>query len=245
MSALQQALMSSYGSVAAIYNPATQFGGGTLGLWYDPSDYAALSQDSAGATPVTAAGQTAGRMLDKSGRGNTYSQATAAARPLTATSGAIQSLTFDGVDDGGGTGAATFSADMDCFIAVRRATTAKGILLNGGSGTKYFGYFENGGGVHYIGAGAVATTFLNGVAVAGGTATTGATLIASITVGDWFVLEVRNLDLSTWTSLSFTPPFAGYFLNGNFGGMILAPAGDAATRTNNRQFLGAKVGLSL
>lgn len=36
------------------------------GVWYDPSDLSTLFQDSAGATPVTAAGQPVGLILDKS-----------------------------------------------------------------------------------------------------------------------------------------------------------------------------------
>lgn len=36
------------------------------GVWYDPSDLTTLFQDSAGTTPVTAAGQPVGLMLDKS-----------------------------------------------------------------------------------------------------------------------------------------------------------------------------------
>lgn len=58
------------------------FSAGEVGVWYDPSDLTTLFQDSAGTTPVTAAGQPVGRMLDKSGRGNHATQATAAQRPI-------------------------------------------------------------------------------------------------------------------------------------------------------------------
>ena len=55
----------------------------TPGLWYEPSlTNATLFQDSAGTAPVTAVGQPTGRMLDRSGRSNHISQATAASRPL-------------------------------------------------------------------------------------------------------------------------------------------------------------------
>lgn len=43
--------------------------GASLEAWYDPSDLSTLFQDQAGTTPVTAAGQVVGRMLDKSGLG--------------------------------------------------------------------------------------------------------------------------------------------------------------------------------
>lgn len=42
------------------------FVAGEVGVWYDPSDLTTLFQDSAGTTPVTAAGQPVGLMLDKS-----------------------------------------------------------------------------------------------------------------------------------------------------------------------------------
>lgn len=43
---------------------------GEPGFWFDPSDFSTLYQDSAGTTPVTAAGQSVGLIRDKSGRGN-------------------------------------------------------------------------------------------------------------------------------------------------------------------------------
>jgi hypothetical protein len=63
------------------WNPSAIFYGGEPGVWYDPSDITTLFQDNLGATPVTAAGQTVGRILDKSGRGNHATQATLAQRP--------------------------------------------------------------------------------------------------------------------------------------------------------------------
>ena len=48
------------------FSPATLFATGEQGAWYDPSDLTTLFQDSAGATPVTAAAQQVGLMLDKS-----------------------------------------------------------------------------------------------------------------------------------------------------------------------------------
>ena len=62
-------------------SPASLFAGGEPGVWFDPSDITTLFQDNLGATPVTAAGQTVGRMLDKSGRGNHATQATSTQRP--------------------------------------------------------------------------------------------------------------------------------------------------------------------
>jgi hypothetical protein len=63
------------------FSPASLFTTGEPGAWYDPSDLTTLFQDSAGTTPVTTPGQSVGRMLDKSGRGNHATQSNAAQRP--------------------------------------------------------------------------------------------------------------------------------------------------------------------
>ena len=60
---------------------AALFGPSDLGVLLLPSDTATLFQDSAGTTPVTAAGQLVGRISDKSGRDNPATQATALSRP--------------------------------------------------------------------------------------------------------------------------------------------------------------------
>lgn len=54
------------GSGSAAFSPLSLFAGGVVGAWYDPSDLTTLYQDTAGTTPVTAAGQTVALMLDKS-----------------------------------------------------------------------------------------------------------------------------------------------------------------------------------
>ena len=79
--------------------PSDLFTVGELGAWYDPSDMSTLFQDTAGATPVTASGQTVGLIRDKSGRGLHLTQATAGSRPTFIDSGGLRSLQFDGVDD--------------------------------------------------------------------------------------------------------------------------------------------------
>lgn len=76
------------------------FANGEQGAWYDPSDFSTLFQDAAGTIPVTAPGQPVGRMLDKSGRGNHATQATAAARPvLQQDVNGKYYLAADGIDD--------------------------------------------------------------------------------------------------------------------------------------------------
>ena len=231
----------------SIFDPATLFSAGQLGAWYDPSDYATLSQDSAGVTPVTAAGQPTGRMLDKSGRGNTISQATAPARPINGAVGAVKYITFDRIDDVMGTVAITLSADMDFFVAYRR-TSADGFIVISETGTagEFFGCAQGGNTGSEAGnqVGTVSTYFVNGVAVPGGTATSRDQFSAAVTVGSWVVVEVRNLNLASFSSMRLGYD-NGLLLNGDIAGIILCPAGDAAARQKNRQYLGNKTGLTL
>jgi len=87
--------MQSGGAVP--FSIADLFASSEQGAWYGPSDLSTLFQDSAGTTPVTTAGQPVGLMLDKSGRANHATQATAAARPTYQT--APDRATLDKVDD--------------------------------------------------------------------------------------------------------------------------------------------------
>jgi hypothetical protein len=83
------------------WSPTSLFAAGEQGVWYDPSDLSSMFQDSAGTTPVTAAGQPVGKINDKSGRGNHATQATAASRPtLQQDASGFYYLACDGVDDG-------------------------------------------------------------------------------------------------------------------------------------------------
>lgn len=96
---------SGYSSIAqattltAAITPADLFLAGEIGGWYDPSDISTLFQDTAAATPVTAAGQSVARINDKSGRGNHLLQATAGSRATYQVEGGRGHLLFDGTDD--------------------------------------------------------------------------------------------------------------------------------------------------
>ena len=62
----RRSLLKRRGNSAPIWTPAANFPLGTEpGLWYDPSSFAGLYQDSAGTSPATAVGQPVGLMLDK------------------------------------------------------------------------------------------------------------------------------------------------------------------------------------
>lgn len=108
------------------FSPLSLFAASEQGAWYDPSDLSSMSQDSAGSTPVTAAGQVVGRILDKSGRGNHATQSTTASKPVLRQSGALYYLEFDGVDDFLVTSAINFTAtdEMSVFAGVRKLSDA-------------------------------------------------------------------------------------------------------------------------
>jgi hypothetical protein len=150
---------------------------------------------------------------------------------------------FDGVDDGYGTAtfaAATLSSNMDCFIAIRRTSTALGTLVSmdsGGSG-KYFCNFDSSGGSVSAGVGASTTYAVNGTAVPGGTGATAAQLNTALTVGSMVILEARNLDLSAWTAL-WTSLYTGRQVNGQIAELILCPAQTDAVRTQIRRYMAA------
>ena len=50
----------------SVFSPASLFAAGEQGVWYDPSDFTTMFQDSTGTTPVTAVEQPVGLLLDKS-----------------------------------------------------------------------------------------------------------------------------------------------------------------------------------
>ena len=53
-------------AVKRLFSPASLFRNSEQGVWYDPSDFSTLFQNSAGTTPVTAVEQPVGLVLDKS-----------------------------------------------------------------------------------------------------------------------------------------------------------------------------------
>jgi len=115
------------------FNPAVVlFGAGEQGGWYDPSDISTLFQDTAGTTPVTAAGQTVARINDKSGRGNHLTQATAASRAQYQIDAlGLPFLLFDGTDDWFVSPTITPGIDKaQVFAGVRKLNdTASGIFV--------------------------------------------------------------------------------------------------------------------
>jgi len=115
-----------YGS----FSPLSLFAASEPGFWYDPSDLSTLFQDTAGTTPVTAAGQSVARINDKSGRGNHATQATAAQRPQYQVY-SKPVLNGDFVDD-------NITFDGSAMTACQSAyVTQNGWMVGGASGSNY------------------------------------------------------------------------------------------------------------
>jgi hypothetical protein len=152
------------------WSPLSLFESGEQGVWYDPSDFTTMFQDSAGTTPVTAVGQPVGKILDKSGRGNHATQATATARPVLQQDGnGKYYLAFDGVDDSMATAAVNFTSTdkISVFAGVRKLVDITGILLelsanSNATNPGSIGVFAPGGNTPTFDFRTTGTTELNG-----------------------------------------------------------------------------------
>ena len=118
------------------------FANGEQGAWYDPSDLSTMFQDSAGTTPVTAVEQPVGKILDKSGRGNHASQATADARPMLSArknlllqSEALGTSPWSGINTTVTVGQAANASGQMTLCKVEATTTAATILTQSVNGS--------------------------------------------------------------------------------------------------------------
>jgi hypothetical protein len=198
--------------------------------------------------------------------GNHMLQSTSAARPLMsaydgqtlgpgdtydATGFPIAQL-YDGVDDGMATAAFTAGTlidGMDCMIVVRRDSVASliaGLYKSAGDGSKYFGEAWSGLTHTCFSGVGTPTVWVDNTQLAGGTAVNVGTLSNALTVGDWHILEFRDLDLSAWTALAFGGFGGAYNFNGGRGDILLYPS-SASTEDKDaaRQYLADYYGVTL
>jgi lysophospholipase L1-like esterase len=155
MRTLIGALISAFSgapSTVAAWSPTALFAASEQGAWYDPSDFASMFQDDAGTIPVTATGQSVGKILDKSGKNNHAKQAAAGNRPvLQQDSAGAYYLDFSGTQHLVTASFAMGSAVVSLFTAfLRNAASASGgdnnpILSFGGTGVGAFveGHYNN------------------------------------------------------------------------------------------------------
>jgi hypothetical protein len=80
------------------WSPSLLFASGEAGVWLDPSDMSTVFTDSAGTTAASL-NDPIGRISDKSGRGNHFTQGTSGARPALKQTSGLNYLENDGIDD--------------------------------------------------------------------------------------------------------------------------------------------------
>jgi hypothetical protein len=230
------------------FSPSQVFAGGAAGVWLDPSDISTGFQDSAGTTPQTASGQPTGKRLDKSGRANHVLQATAGARPEYDLISGIASDFTDGSNDGYSTAvfaAGTLVAAMDLFITIKRAAAGPMVPVSDTpGGVKGIVLDSTSAALCVIGLGSAETIFVNNVQVGGVHTATRQQVEAAVSFGSYKVLELHDLDMSTWTQFTLGL-FAGLMLNADTAQLVLCPSQPTAIRNKLRTYCGAKAGLSL
>ena len=150
------------------------------------------------------------------------------------------------IDDFLLTGPIVLGPDMDCFIGINRSGIGLQSLFSTAADTApLFGTIDTGSSaLADIGCGGP-TYAVNGVALNGGLpGVSRGQLAAALPLGNWVILEIKNLDLSAFPNFKIGGFLnAGY--NGKTAGIIVCVAGNTLTRRRNRQNLGAKVGLVL
>ena len=206
------------GGGAAVWVPDATFFAGASGFAYNPFDYSKAFQDSAGATPVTATGQSLGRLTDLSGNGNHRTQATSGKKPLTAAGG----YTFDNFDDGMTGPCNTSSAGAWTYLAkIGAGADTVGIIMRGNSpGSSYFGYYSSGGVASSYGGNVTQTSMkVDGVTV---TNSNGA-LYTALT-GSPHLLELRIsafVHAGGWDSVFNIGDYSGFVAGITVGREIL------------------------
>lgn len=212
------------------------FANSEKGFWYDPSDLSTLFQDSAGTTPVTAAGQPVGRMLDKSGNGLHMTQATEAARPTLQVSNGLYYLDFGGTH-WMSTAAAAYTANnvATVILGVHKTTAVRSLLLEYGPGGT--------AGAFTVDHSTTAST-LNGygVTLTGGTTSFSRRTAVTYTAPITNVLTVQ-LDLS----IAGVGAITTFLVDGAAPGTLGSPnvASTTGTFTAQSFFIGMRNGASL
>lgn len=224
---------------ASVFDPSSLFTSGKLGAWYDPSDLSTLFQDSAGTTPVTADGQSVGKIVDKSGNGN-HLTASGAARPLYKTSSGLSWLLFDGASNVVMTASGrTWAATSDFYTAVR-ATAVNNMMFTDSPISSWLGAMESGGFASPPCSGVGAPIdIVNGVTVSPDNRDNFYNLMAGMDK----LYEADNATIAYGTA--GIGVIGSFIFNGRLYGMIICSNVNSSSRASVRTWLGAKAGLSL
>lgn len=123
---------------SGLFSPLNLFINGEQGVWYDPSDFSTMFQDSAGTTPVTAVEQPVGLILDKSKRLALGSELVS---PINFTTGWTSSggtVTFNSASNYTASGVANvyqafFTVGKRYTITINSTFTSAGLILYNGT----------------------------------------------------------------------------------------------------------------
>jgi hypothetical protein len=130
---------------------------------------------------------------------------------------------------------------------VRRDSSVQQVVGVYDSTGRHAGYIESMAGTSAVHLSGSPTVWVDGVQLTGGTAVTSGTLYAALTVGDWHIMEFRNLDLSGWVSIGYgNYPAPGYNFTGARGDILLYPSTDPTEdKDAARQWLADYYGVTL
>lgn len=257
-------MFAPYGKKRA-FSLESLFSSGEQGGCYDPSDLSTLFQDSAGATPVTATGQSVRLMRDKSGNSNHLTAPSDAARPVLRQDGnGKYYLDFDGVDDGM-LSANLFKLNAEWFCAVAAVI---GDLTGTAALNQYFGQDSgddtNRSGIYMRASGAGGASQI-GIKFRINTGTNFSTYVSSaFTVGVPFVALARHESTTLYINVgaSSNSTAADYgitestgniaiMLTGSdarfyfYGGVFVDQASTSSLRSQTEIYLAAKSGVTL
>lgn len=168
--------------------------------YFDYTDATTMWEDT-GATTAATNGETVARVDDQTANANNLLQATGTKEPTLTVSGSGAYLTTDGTDDHL---VLDYSAAMstDCTIAFAMKTTDTGgatlSKIGAGATNADLGvYFADGSSSTDIG---LTDFYVNGALLDTGTNTRDDAHTA-IATGAWVYIELRNVDLSSWTGI--------------------------------------------
>ncbi len=211
----------------------------TPNMWIDTSDMATLFQDSARTTPVATAADPIGGVADKSGSARHLLQATGAARPAFRQTAGKNAWENDGVDDVLQTAAGqTWPASVDVFFVVSNAINdTLFVLANNGAADPYLAIGISGDANTEVSQGLL-PTYVNNALVANRGA-----MYSALAGGTLKVVELRAVSIAGIDKMAFGA-YSGAHFTGRFHEVLICPAQAAGVRTQYREHLTAKWGVS-
>jgi hypothetical protein len=172
--------------------------------------------------------------------------------PITTTAAASSSggnyfWQFDGTDDyiGSTFSAGAFGSNCDLVISLERMSSAMGVLFANNASSTWIGAFSAGDNGNTLqNCGAASSLFVDGVQIGTTFSATFDQLHQALTVGVPHVVEFRNVDLSSFLSLSIGG-WAGWHLGAKVYYFDVTPALSSADRTTIRKFAAQQAGVTL